>query len=148
MKQSILGRSAEAYRRLLLRRTALCVAVVCLTAAVNFLLAAAFSEKTYTLFLLGNIISDIFCGFFLIAYLSFRVLPLRRRYRLFLTTGVCADGTVQAIGEQSVRRKKLDCLPVTLDDRVIFLPVDTVQLAQGASYRFRLVGGIITEAEQ
>lgn len=148
MKQSILGQSAEAYRRLLRRRTTLCVAVVCLTAVVNLLLAAAFSERTYTAFLLVNIISDIFCGFFLIAYLSFRVLPQRRRYRLFLTTGVCVDGTVRAVQEQTVRRKKLDCLPVTLDDRVIFLPVGTVRLVQGASYRFRLVGGIITEAEQ
>ena len=56
-------------------------------------------------------------------------------------------GTVQSVFVVSIRYMDLDCMEVQVDERRLYIPVGTILLTSGNTYRFHLVSHIITEAE-
>lgn len=69
MKQTIISplSPARLHRKLLLR-SSLCIVLALLTAGLNVFLLLVYTEVSYSLHLWLNILSDIFCGIFIIAY--------------------------------------------------------------------------------
>ena len=56
-----------------------------------------------------------------------------------------AAGQVLEIGNTVIHYIGLDCYEVSLSDRRLFLPADTMALTAGQNYRFRLKGNLIVE---
>ena len=149
MKQTILSplSPARLHRKLLLR-SSLCIALALLTAGLNVFLLLTYTEVSYSLHLWLNILSDIFCGIFIIVYSSFRIFPARQLLQLARRKTVPVSGTVQQISDTTTRYLNLDCWEITLDSRRLYLPVRTIQLKIGEFYRFRTASNIIVEAEE
>lgn len=148
MKQTILGRSAQAFRQTLRMRTAVCIALAVLTAVINLFCILARTEANHTAMLWVNILTDILCGFFVLSFACFRILPQRRLYALFCRDGVSAGGTVSRVSRSTTRHMDMDCLEITADSRRLFLPVGTITLSEGETYTFRIVSNVIVEAWQ
>lgn len=148
MKQTILGKPAQAFQQTLRMRTVVCIALVVLTAAINLVCVLARTETNHTLMLWVNILTDILCGFFVLSFAGFRILPQRRLYALFRKEGVSVDGTVSRISNSTTRHMDMDCLEVTADSRRLFLPAGTITLSEGEAYTFRIVSNVIVEAWQ
>ena len=68
MKQTILGKPAQAFQQTLRMRTVVCIALVVLTAAINLVCVLARTETNHTLMLWVNILTDILCGFFVLSF--------------------------------------------------------------------------------
>lgn len=148
MKQTILEKPAQAFRQTLRMRTVVCIALVVLTAAINLVCVLAHAETNHTVMLWVNILTDILCGFFVLSFAGFRILPQRRLYALFRKEGVSVDGTVSRISNSTTRHMDMDCLEVTADSRRLFLPAGTITLSEGETYTFRIVSNVIVEAWQ
>lgn len=129
-------------------RSSLCIVLALLTAGLNVFLLFTYTEASYSLHLLLNILSDIFCGIFIIAYFSLRIFPARQLLQLTRRKTVPVSGTVQQISDTTTRYLNLDCWEITLDSRRLYLPVRTIQLKTGEFYRFRTASNIIVEAEE
>ena len=148
MKQTILVMPAQAFRQTLRIRTAVSIALVVLTAAINLLCVLARTETNHTVMLWVNILTDILCGFFVLSFAGFRIMPQRRLYALFCKAGISVDGTVSHISSSTTRHMDMDCLEVTADSRRLFLPAGTIPLSVGEAYSFRIVSNVIVEAWQ
>lgn len=148
MKQTVLNQPLACLRRQLRVKTALCALVIVLTLILNLILVLCVSDRTNSLFCLINIVSDVLCGVLVIWLCSVKISPLRNLYRLAQKPMREMTGTVKALSEHTVRYLDMDCIAVTLDDRQLFLPVDSMRLQANQTYRFRLVSNLIMEAEQ
>lgn len=148
MKQTILGNPAKAFRQALRMRTAVSISLVVLTAAINLLCVLARTETNHTVMLWVNILTDILCGFFVLSFAGFRILPQRRLYALFRKAGISVGGTVSRISNSTTRHMDMDCLEVAADSRRLFLPAGTITLSEGETYTFRIVSNVIVEAWQ
>lgn len=148
MKQTILGKPAKVFRRTLRIRTAVSIALMVLTAVINLLCVLARTETNHTVMLWVNILTDILCGFFVLSFAGFRILPQRRLYALFRKAGISVGGMVSRISNSTTRHMDMDCLEVTTDSRRLFLPVGTITLSEGETYTFRIVSNVIVEVWQ
>ena len=148
MKQTILGKPAQAFRQTLRMRTAVCITLAVLTAAINLVCVLARTETNHAVMLWVNILTDILCGCFVLSFACFRILPQRRLYALFRKGGVSVGGTVSRVSRSTTRHMDMDCLEVTADSRRLFLPAGTITLSEGETYTFRIVSNVIVEAWQ
>lgn len=148
MKQNILGTTPQAYRKTLCRREAVCAAALILTLAMNLLFTLARTEENHAVMLWLNILTDVFCGLFVLAYTSFRILPQRRLYGLMCRQSEVLYGTVQQISEEITRYMDMDCLEIRVDSRRLFLPACSIELVEGEAYTFHIASNVILEVAQ
>lgn len=147
MTQDLLGMSPTAYQQMLFRRVLMCVCSILLTLCLNLFLLSFFDKWSRQLLFFLNVITDILCGCALIAYVELRILPQQKLLRLTKHRFSTYYGTVQSVSNVSSRYMDLDCLEVQADGRRLYVPVGTILLTSGNTYRFHLVSHIITEAE-
>lgn len=147
MTQDLLGMSPTAYQQMLFRRVLMCVCSILFTLCLNLFLLSFFDRWNRQLLFFLNVITDILCGCFLIAYAELRILPQQKLLRLTKHRFSTYYGTVQSVSDVSCRYMDLDCLEVHADGRRLYVPVGTISLTSGNTYRFHLVSHIITEAE-
>lgn len=147
MKQSVLGMSAQAYRTQLHIRTGLCFAAGLLTLGLNLLLTALRTDSNHTWLLIANIAADILCLWGILYATEQHILPKWRLYKLFARPREQLTGTVTHISAQTRRYMDMDCHPVTVEDRQVFLPAGSLALKQEV-YTFSLVSNVIMEAAQ
>lgn len=147
MKQNILGTSPTKYHRRLYRHIALCAVLAALTLLLNILLTLMLTPENRTLLLWLNVGSDALCGCFVVYRFTRHISRQQKLYRLSVGRGVPCLGTVTHISERTVRHMDLDCLDVTVGERRLFLPAQTISLEIGKPYHFLTTSGVITEAE-
>lgn len=147
MTQDLLGMSPTAYQQMLFRRVLMCVCSILLTLCLNLFLLSFFDKWSRQLLFFLNVITDIFCGCALIAYVELRILPQQKLLRLTKHRFSTYYGTVQSVSSISSRYMDFDCLEVHADGRRLYVPVGTISLTSGNTYWFHLVSHIITEAE-
>lgn len=147
MKRSVLGCSPARYQKSLRLRFIGCGLLLALTLLGNILLYTLRTAENHTIFLLINILSDILCGCFLVYTMTARLLPMLQLYRLTCRPRSTVEGTVSAIGDQPMRYMDLDCLPVTVGQRQLFLPAGTLCLNVGSHYILSVTAGLIVEVE-
>lgn len=148
MKQTVLGMSPTAYQKILRRRTLLCLAVAGLALGLNILFTILRTDTNHTLMLILNILSDILAGCFLVTFISLRILPQRRLFRLFAKDKTVFEMTVESICDQPRRYMDMDCVTVNGSGRTCFLPVGTLILREQERYTLSLVSNIILEVHQ
>ena len=148
MKQNILGESPTACRKRLIRKVILCAAAAIFTVTVNLMLTALRTPENHNLFLFINILSDIGLGWFLLFFISTRIIPQYGLYRLTQRESAKISATVAQIAPETVRYMNLDCRKITADGHIFFLPENTVKLQIGRLYTFRLVSNTVVEVEE
>lgn len=147
MKQSILGQAAHTYKKQLHRRIGLCMVAALVTFGLNLLLVALHTDANHGIFLALNIGADILCGIFVLYYVEMHIRPQRKLYKLFIRQRQLLTGTVDSVSPQVQRYLDLDCYAVTINERKVFLPANTIKLEPG-SCTLSLVSNVIVEVEQ
>lgn len=148
MTGSILGTTPRTYKKMLTKRILLCAALGILTIALNALCIFLRTDQNHSIMLWCNILTDILFGFFAISYIYGRIVPQKRLYSLFSRHKTSLSGTVCAISEVSTRYMGITCLKVSVHNRTLFLPVDTLQLEENTAYTFTITSNIILEVAQ
>lgn len=148
MKQSVLGRPPHSFQRMLRRCIAICIAALALTSGLNILFTTLRTEQNHTRMLVLNILTDILCGFFLVYYVYQKILPRYQLFRLSQRPKSVLQGTLRHIRNEALRYMDIDCYPLDVDGRRLFLPAGTLVLQEGGFYTFSVVSNIIVEAEQ
>ena len=148
MKENVLGQSPYSYSRHLRRQIVLCV-LVCLSAVVlHIVMVFARTADNHNILLLLNILTDYLAAGFLVYYISLRVLPRYRLYRLMLYPAEMLEATVTVVSDYTVRYMGVDCIRVTLTDRTVFLPQGSLTLQSDRRYTMKLVSNMIMEVGQ
>ena len=145
MKQTLFGTDQAAFQKKLRFNITLCILVFCAVAASHVVCTGLRTEQNHTYMLIANITVDVIGGSFLIARLSLCVFPQKKLLQLFLQANQQAEGQVLEIGSTLIHYIGVDCYEVSLSDRRLFLPADTMTLTPGKHYRFRLKGNLMVE---
>ena len=148
MKQDILGMPIRSYHKMLSIRTAICIGAAVFAVGLNLIFTLFRTEQTHLLMLWLNILTDILCGTFLLAFSDFRILPQRRLYKLALGDRLSFRGTVSDISDSIVRYTDMDCRLVDMSGHKFYVPIHTINLEKGAAYTVSVASNIIVEAEQ
>lgn len=145
MKQTIFGTDRAACQKNLRVNILLCILVFCVIVFLHVVCTGMRTEHNHTFMLIANIGADVIGGSFLIARLSICVFPQKKMLQLYDRATQEAAGQVLEIGNTVIHYIGLDCYEVSLSDRRLFLPADTMVLTAGQNYRFRLKGNLIVE---
>lgn len=145
MKQTIFGTDRADCQKNLLVNILLCIFVFCVIVVLHAVCTGMRTEHNHTYMLIANIGIDIVGGSFLIARLSICVFPQKKLLQLYDRATQEAVGEVLEIGNTVIRYIGVDCYEVSLSDRRLFLPADTMELTVGQHYHFRLKGNLIVE---
>lgn len=151
---TLLNCDVKLYRKKLLRRKIIAIAVFLAAVILNVLLAVFRTDATHAAFLAVIIIADIACGWFLIAWYSFGISLQSVMLRLAssdkgLTQTV--EGVVTEVSEDTQIVKKLQSYGVTVENggesRVVFVVKDGgIKVEEGKSYTITTVQNIATVA--
>lgn len=145
MKQTIFGTDRAACQKNLRVNILLCIFVFCVIVVLHAVCTGMRTADNHTYMLIANIGADVIGGSFLIARLSMCVFPQKKRLQLYDRAAQEAAGQVVEIGNTVIHYIGVDCYEVSLSDRRLFLPADTMVLTVGQHYRFRLKGNLIVE---
>lgn len=145
MKQTILGADRADYQKTLRKNILLCAFLFCAIVFIHVVCTLSRTERNHTVMLIANIATDILGGSFLIARLSMCVFPQQKLLGLYDRANQEVAGQVLEIGNAIIHYIGVDCYEVSLENRRLFLPADTMVLAAGKHYRFRLKGNLIVE---
>ena len=152
---TLLNCDVKLYRKKLLWRKIIAIAVFLAAVILNVLLAVFRTDATHAAFLSVIIILDIACGWFLIAWYSFAIslqsvmLRLASSDKGLLQT---VEGSVTEVSENTQIVKNLHCYGVTVENgdgsRIIFVVKDGgIKVEEGKSYKITIVQNIATVAE-
>ena len=145
MKQTIFGTDRAACQKNLRTNSLLCIFVFCAIVILHAVCTGMRTEHNHTYMLLANIGVDIIGGSFLIARLTMCVFPQKKLLQLYDRATQEESGQVLEIGDVITHYIGIDCYEVSLEDRRLFLPADTMLLNVGENYSFRLKGNLIVE---
>lgn len=145
MKQTVLGTDRTVCQKNLRTNILLCIFVFCAVIFIHFVCTLSRTEHNHTYMLLANIAADIIGGSFLIARLSMCIFPQQKLLKLYDWANQEVTGQVLEIGSDLIRYIGVDCYEISLENRRLFLPADTMVLTAHTHYRFRLKGNLIVE---
>ncbi len=150
MKQSVFGTNKALFIQKMNREKGMCVAVLCIAIAVNIVLTLLRNEQNHTLLLWLNVALDVAVGWFLIAYISLRIVPRQRLLGLCKGKESAFEGTVCKITAQTQRVRHVDCFTVSFTvaeaERQFFLPANTaLTLVEGQHVKLTAVSNVIME---
>lgn len=121
MKQTALGISPDCIRKEIRSAIIRCGCVFALTAAVCVALLLLRNERSHNLLLAADIVVSLIGCWYLVWYVTAKILPLRRLLRLDSMPETELSGTVDEISEQSERYFGFDCTPVKIGGRRLFV---------------------------
>ena len=148
-RQWVLGTHPASFFKSLKKNIAFCVALAVAVILVNILCVRLRTEENHYWMLLTNIVTDIFCGAFLIGYCEMVILPRWRLYRVSAQKARPIYGRVTAVDNRIARYAGLDCYEVVLDgQRRLFLPEGAVSLVIGTDVTVFVAGNMIVGVEE
>ncbi len=149
MQQTILGVDQNVYRKKIKNRTIICIAVAIVMVAFNVLFCLLRNDDNHKTMLALNIVFDILIGWFLIAFVSFAILPQKRTLKIFKRKRTVCKGEVVEISTDTQRVQGFDCYSVSVgveSKRTLFLPnTNEFHLEVGKVAQFFVVSNIIVE---
>lgn len=145
MKQTIFGTDRAVYQKNLRKNILLCIFVFCVISVIHIVCTCLRTEHNHTYMLIANIAADIIGGSFLITRLNMCIFPRKKLLHLYDLATQEATGQVLEIGNTVIHYIGVDCYEISLSDRRLFLPANTMVLTVGAYYHFRLKGNLIVE---
>lgn len=148
-KITVLNCGPKEYQRINKIRIRICVAVVLCVLAVNILCAVFMDEQNKAVMLTVNILTDIACGFFLVWFVTEKIIPRVKLLRLVRMQAETFGGRVEKISEETVRYLDFDCRQVHIDGRV-FYQIDggAVTFCVGDRVKIEAVSGVAVSVEK
>lgn len=145
MKQNILGQDLYTYAKTEKKNVLICISIVFVAVAVNIICVIWRSAENHYFMLVGNILTDFVGGSFLIYIISEQILPGHRRYRLLQQPKTEITGQITFPETSTLRYMDINCYPVMVNGRRLFLPDSPLQLTQGQVYTLYTVSNMIVE---
>ena len=145
MRQTVFGTDRAAYQKKLHTNILLCTLVFFSVASIHIICTCFRTQQNHTYMLIANIAADIIGGSFLIAQLSMCVFPQKKMLQLYDQATQETAGQVLEMGNTTTNYIGMECCEVSLLDRCLFLPINTIVLTVGQHYHFRLKGNLIVE---
>ena len=145
---NILKKSTKAFARELKKEFVLCISILIATILVNAIVVVLRTDENHYIMLIINIITDIFAGVFVLAKVTGSFLPKHRKYKLFSKKTQTVVGKIDSVSGETLRYMHFDCHEVRVDNRVLFLPADTIELKVGCQYKMSIVSNIIIEVAE
>lgn len=148
MKQTLLGKPKEIFKRELKKEVFCCCVACVLVVCVNVLLCFLRTDANHELLLACNILVDVLCGWGIIYRIETSVLIKKRLLTLASRPLQSFQAVTQEIEGPWHRIPGLDCREVIAGDRILYLPQDgKIQLCKGVNYTFRIAGNVVVEVE-
>ena len=148
MKQTLLGKPKEIFKRELKKEVFVCCIACVLAVGVNVLLCFLRTDANHDLLLACNILLDVLCGWGVIYRIETAVLIKKRLLTLASRPLQKYDAVTQEVEGPWHRIPGLDCREVIAGGRILYLPLDgKIQLCKDVSYTFRIAGNVIVEVE-
>lgn len=123
-----------------------CGGVFALTAAVAVVLLLLRNDSNHNLLLIAEIVVSLIGCWYLVWYVTTKILPLRRLLRLDAMPNTELSGTVDAISDRSERYCGFDCTPVTISGRRLFVINNgNISLNCGDKVTVQVSHGIVKE---
>ena len=151
---TLLNCDIQLYRKKLTTRKGIAIAVAAITVILNVLLSVFRTDNMHTAFLVINILADIACGWFEIAWYLFAISIQAKLLKLATANSELAQnvsGTVTSVSGDTQVVSKLQCRKVTVEGeetRIIFVVDDSgIMFKCGVKYSIATVDNIATYAE-
>lgn len=145
---NILGKDIKAFYREIKNEFILCVLVFFTTIFVNAIVVALRTDDNHYFMLIVNIVIDIAMGIFVLFKFTACVIPKYRKYKLCTKKSYRVIGKINSIATETIRYMNFDCYEVKIDNRSLFLLVDTLKVEIGLEYEMSVVSNIIIEVKQ
>ena len=148
MKYNVLGKTSEHAIIELRKNTAICVICAVLAVFVNVTFTVASDEQTRTLFLYLNILVDVVAGAFIYTCFFARIRTQKKLMCLYMREKEIIRGRVDEIYEEEITHLAIECFTVKIGGRMLFLPINTIQLAVGEEIAAYYSANVIVEVEK
>lgn len=149
MKQTILGMDKTVFVRKIKNKKIICLVVLFAMLMLNVLFTLFRSDSNHSLMLFLNIFIDVLCGWFIIYFSEFWILPQARLLKIFNSEKSVFRGEVLEISEETETIQSIICYRVVVgatEQRVVFLPAKgAIVLHKGEIWVFSVASGLITE---
>ena len=148
MRYSILNKSEKDACSELKKHKTVCILIGVIVLAINILLTSFTSDATFTVFLIINILIDIVAGVYIFTYYLANIRTQKKLIAMFSKTKEEIKGTIEDISSDTLTHLSIDCLKVKISDRILFLPVGTIELTCGENIVANCSSNVIVEVEK
>lgn len=148
MRYIILNKSEDVARLELKKHKTNCILLIALTLVVNLLLTIFTTDTTMTAFLVINILIDIASGIFVYTYYLANISTQKKLVTIFRKSRDEVKGTVENISEDICTHLAIECVEVRVSGRILFLPINTIELACGEEIIAYCASNVIVEVEK
>lgn len=148
MKYSVLKKSEDEARKELKNNELICGVTIALALILNIVLTLLTNDSTMTLFLVANIVIDVIVGVFVYTYYLEKICTQKKLIHLFDKRRETVFGTVENIDNEICTHLSVECFKVALDSRIVFLPIDSIELSCGESIVAHCSSNVIVEVEK
>ena len=125
-----------------------CILMIVLALALNLVFTLSTTDSTFNLFKILNIAVDIAIGITVYTFYILKIQPRSRLLRLCAREKEVISGVVDEIDLTPQTHLSIDCIRVRIGERVLFLPIDTIELSLGESISAFYTSNIIVEVEK
>lgn len=148
MKYSVLKKSEDEARKELKKNELICGAVIAFALILNVVLTLITNDATMTIFLVINIVIDVIVGVFVYTYYLAKIRTQKKLIHLFDKKRETVSGSIENISNDICTHLSVECFEVTLDSRIVFLPIDSIELSCGESIVAHCSSNVIVEVEK
>lgn len=148
MKYSVLNKPLGECAFEIKKNKLLCILMIVLALALNIAFTLSTTDSTLNLFKILNIAVDIAVGITVYTFYIVKIQPRVRLLRLCARERSVISGVVDEIDTKIQTHLSVDCISVRIGERVLFLPVDSIELSVGESISAYYTSNVIVEVEK
>ena len=148
MKYSVLNKPMLICEKELKYAKGICIAGIVVALILNLIFTLVSSDSNITLFLVLNILVDIVFGTLIYSYYILNIENTKRLLKLYKKERDTLSGTVETVCFERRTHMSIDCVEVKINNRILFLPENTIDLAVGDNVTVYYTSGIIVEVEK
>ena len=148
MRYNVLNKSEDQARSDLKKHKTLCIMIGVIVLAINILLTLFTTDATFTAFLIINILIDIVAGVYIFTYYLANIRTQKKLIAIFSKTKEEIKGTIEDISSDTLTHLSIDCVKVKVSERILFLPIGTIELTCGENIIAYCSSNVIVEVEK
>lgn len=148
MRYNVLNNSEEIACVELENHKRKCIAICAITIIANVLLTLFTVEATTKLFLIINILVDIVVGMYVYTYYLANISTQKKLIAISQKAREKVSGTVEKISDETITHLSIECVEVKVSERILFMPLNTIQLSCGENIVAYCNSNVIVEVEK
>ena len=148
MRYSVFSKSEEIVGAELKKHKRKCTAICAIALITNVLLTMFTTETTIKLFLIINILLDIVVGMYVYTYYLANISTQKKLIAISQKAIEKVSGTVEKISDETITHLSIECVEVKVSERILFMPLNTIQLSCGENIVAYCNSNVIVEVEK